>query len=217
MADPPSIRRLLVQPPTIPAHGPAGPLAGQTELAAAAAQSDELGEDTSSLVHGVQLVAQLLEGIASEVAALAAADGRPEYNDPRIADLQLRAAPASSDALDQREEAARLLELAAAHPLTPRLRVTAAINDAARLEGVAGDATGALAIEVADAWLWRHGKLDRAGELADRLLAGELPAAWRAHVHELALLAHTAAGHWPRVIELSIGALTAASPPDAGA
>src|SRR5690349_15823005 len=103
MADPPSIRRLLVQPPTMPAHGAVGPLAGQTDLAAVAAQSDELGEDTSSLVHGVQLVAQLLEGVASEVAALAAADA----GDHRIADLQLRAALASWDALDQREEAAR--------------------------------------------------------------------------------------------------------------
>src|SRR5438874_13567633 len=101
MADPPSIRRLQVRPPPIPARGPAGPLAGQTDVVAIAAQPDDSGEDTSSLVHGVQLVAHLLELVASEAAALLASG----TGDDRLADLNLRTALARWDALDQRDEA----------------------------------------------------------------------------------------------------------------
>ncbi|HEY0987124.1 MAG TPA: hypothetical protein VGD80_08735, partial [Kofleriaceae bacterium] len=242
----------------MPARGPVGPLAGQTEVVPTTAQSDEVGDDTSSLLHGVQLVAHLLELIASEAATLLATEDAAG----RLAELNLRSALASWDALDQREEGLRLLALADAHPLAPRLRAMALLNDATRLaamsgageparEGIhslpidersesgarppAGSAGGdgvhplmidersesgrgpdgsPLMIELAEAWLWRHGKLDRAGEIADRLLTGELPPAWRAHVVEIALLAHGAAGRWPRVIELCTAALTPGSPPD---
>jgi tetratricopeptide (TPR) repeat protein len=235
MADPPSIRRLHVRPPPIPAGGPVGPLAGQTDVVPTAARPDEPGDDTGGAVHGVQLVAHLLELIASEATVLLATENAGD----RLAALNLRSALASWDALDQREEGLRLLELADPHPLAPRLRAMALLDDAARLEdfkdgaatplsidersesggrGPAGSAGGEgaipLSIELAEAWLWRHGKLDRAAEIADRLLAGELPPAWRAHVVELALLAHAAAGRWPRVIELATGTLGAGSPPD---
>src|SRR5262245_29842954 len=107
MADPPSIRRLHIRPPPIPGRGPVGPLAGQTELVPIAAQPDELAEDTSNQVQGVQLVVHLLELVASEAAALVASASA----DDRLADLNLRIALASWDALDQREEALRLLGL----------------------------------------------------------------------------------------------------------
>src|SRR6185503_17626710 len=148
MADPPSIRRLHVRPPPIPARGPVGPLAGQT-VVPTAAQSDEVGDDTSSLLHGVQLVAHLLELIASEAAALLATEDATG----RLAELNLRSALASWDALDQREEGLRLLALADAHPLAPRLRAMALLNDATRLAAMSGageparEATGALAID----------------------------------------------------------------------
>src|SRR6185436_9307063 len=196
MADPPSIRRLHVRPPPIPGHGAVGPLAGQTEVVPTTAPSDDIGDDTSSLLHSVQLVAHLLELIASETTVLLATEGAVG----RLAELNVRSALASWDALDQREEALRLLGLAEAHPLAPRLRAMALLNQASKLEDVGSEAGGALALELAEAWLWRHGKPERAGEIADRLLAGELPAAWRAHVVELALIAHGAAGRWPRVI-----------------
>jgi tetratricopeptide (TPR) repeat protein len=157
------------------------------------------------------LIAHLLEIAASEAAALLGGGDDP---DERLADLNVRTALASWDALHQPDQALRLLELAEAHPLAPRLRMMAVLHDAARLERIARDATGALGIEAAEAWMWRHGQPGRAGEIADRLLAGELPPAWRAHVIELATLAHAVAANWPRVIELRRSALTGDSPPD---
>src|SRR5439155_22096525 len=72
----------------------------------------------------------------------------------------------------------------------------------------------ALAIEIAEACLSRHGRAEPAAELADRLLAGELPATWRPHVVELGARAHAAAGRWTRVVEIRRAALTDSSPPD---
>jgi tetratricopeptide (TPR) repeat protein len=157
-----------------------------------------------------QLIAHMLELAASESTALFGGDDP----DGRLAELNVRTALASWDALRQPEEALRLLELADAHPLAPRLRLMAAQDDVAVLAQIAHGATGARCIEVAEAWLWRHGQPDRAGEIADRLLAGELPPAWRTHVVELALLAHAAAANWPRVIELGTSVLTSDAPPD---
>ena len=188
------------------------PFSGQTDVVPLASP-EEISEVTSSVFQvpdAAQLVAHLLELVASEATALLGADDPDE----RLADLNVRTALASWDALHQPDEALRLLELAEAHPLAPRLRLMAAQADAALLERISAGATGALGIEVAEVWLWRHGKPDRAGELADRLLAGELPPAWRAHVVELATLAHAAAGRWSRVVELRTAALADGAPPD---
>jgi len=173
----------------------------------------ELAEDTSSVLlvpDAAQLIAHMIELVASEATALLGGDDPGE----RLADLNVRTALASWDALQQPDEALRLLELAEPHPLAPRLRLMAAQHDAALLERIARGATGALGIEVAEAWLWRHGRPDRAGDLTDRLLAGELPPAWRAHVIELATLVHAAAGNWSRVIELRTSGLGEGAPPD---
>jgi tetratricopeptide (TPR) repeat protein len=204
-------RRPQTKPPPIPAR--AASTQAQTDVVPIIGALDE---DTSSLSQppdAAQLVAQLLELAASEAAAQLA-DGPGEPGGEALADLHIRTALARWDVRHQRDEALQLLELAEAHPLAARLRVTAAFEDRALLERVAATATGALGIEVAEAWLWRHGRADLAGEITDRLLAGELPAAWRAHVVELACLVHAAAGNWARVVELRTGALTAESPPD---
>ncbi len=213
MADPPPIQRQPVQPPPIPAGAPAAVLAGNTDVVPLVSPTHELAEDTSSVLQvpdAAQLIAHMIELVASEATALLGGDDSGE----RLADLNVRTALASWDALEQPDEALRLLELAEPHPLAPRLRLMAAQHDAALLERIARGATGALGIEVAEAWLWRHGQPGRAGDLADRLLASELPPAWRAHVIELATLVHAAAGNWPRVIELRTGGLTHGSPPD---
>jgi tetratricopeptide (TPR) repeat protein len=184
---------------------------GETDVVPLVSPS-ELAEETSSVFQApdaAQLVGHMLELVASEAAALLGGD-----RDDRLADLNVRTALASWDALHQPDEALRLLELAEAHPLAARLRVMAALGDAALLDRVSRGAVGALAIEVAEAWLVRHGKPDRAAELADRALAGELPPAWRAHVIELAAVAHAARASWQRVVELRTGALTDRSPPD---
>src|SRR5262249_19782869 len=148
------------------ASAPAAPLSPNTDVV-------ELIEDTSSLhvPDAAHLISHLLETTASEAAALLGGDD----SDERLADLNVRTALASWDAMHQPEEALRLLELAEAHPLAPRLRMMAVLDDAARLAPIARDATGALGIEAAEAWMWRHGQPDRAGELADRLLAPGRP------------------------------------------
>jgi len=190
-------------------------LSGETDVVPLVSPT-ELAEETSSVFYtpdATQIVGHMLELVASEAAALLAGDARDDRDD-RLADLNVRTALASWDALHQVDEAVRLLELAEPHPLAPRLRVMAALGDAALLERVTRGAVGALAIEVAEAWLWRHGKPERAAELADRVLAGELPPAWRAHVIELATLAHAARAGWRRVVELRTEALAEQSPPD---
>ncbi|HEU4730581.1 MAG TPA: hypothetical protein VFT22_21940, partial [Kofleriaceae bacterium] len=187
------------------------PLSGQTDVVPLVSPA-ELADETASVQvpDAARLVAHLLELLASEASALAAVDPRDE----RLADLNVRTALASWDVLRQPEEALRLLELAAAHPLAARLRVMAAVEDVQLLEQVSRGAVGALAIEIAEAWLVRHGDAERAAELADRALVGELPPAWRAHVVELAGLAHAARASWPRVIELRVAALSETAPPD---
>lgn len=199
------MRRPPTKPPPLPARAQAATDVVPTVIHA--------GDETGSVTQppdGAQIVAHVLELAAREVDALLAG----EHDAERLADLRVRTALVSWDARRQRDEALRQLELAGGHPLAPRLRATAALDNRALLEQIAGDATGALGIELAEAWLWRYGLPDRAGEIADRLLAGELPPAWRAHMLELASLVHTAAGSWPRVIALRTGALTPGSPPD---
>jgi len=212
MAEPPPTRRPVNHPPPIPARPPILPASHVGDAVPVTGHTDEL-EDTSSLLQAPdasQLVANILDLVASEAAALLGDHARGE----RLADLNVRTALASWDALRQPDEALRMLELADGHPLAPRLRVMAALDDAALLDRLTNSATDALAIEVTEAWLWRHGKPERARAIADRLLAGELPPAWRAHVAELATLVHGAAGNWPRVVELRTAALTASAPPD---
>ncbi len=199
MADPPPIRRPGTRPPPIPvAKTPVAPVAARTDVL----RAEPGGDDTSATHVGdpAKLVERTLELVASEAEALLLA------SDDRLADLNVRTALASWDALHQPDEALRLLELAEGHPLVPRLRLSAAIasGELPALLAMTSVATGdhALQLELAEALLWRHGKIDLAASAADRLLAQELPAAWRGHVIELAALAHTARGNWSRVLEL---------------
>ncbi len=225
MADAPTVHRPHDALPSLPAR-PVSPIPAKTDVQPVASYSDE---DTSSLhaPDAAALVDQVLQLVASEAAALLAAG----HDHDRLADLNVRTALASWDALrrpperspesspESPDEALRLLELADGHPLALRLRAMAALDDPALLARLApdsgdGTAAAALAIELAEAWLVRCADPGRAGALADRLLAGELPAAWRAHVTELACLAHAAAGHWDRVIALRTAALGDGAPPD---
>ena len=207
MADAPVHRPHNVPPLPVPAVPPRAP---KTDVIPVVSHADE---DTSSLhaPDAGQVVEQVLQVVASEAAALLAGD-----HAEKLADLNVRTALASWDALRQPDEALRLLELADDHPLALRLRVMAALDDAALLDRLEPEVRGApaLGIELAEAWLWRHRSPGRAGDLADHLLAGDVPAALRAHLTELARLAHAAAGRWPRVIELATAALDDAAAPD---
>jgi len=211
MADAPLDRPLPVPPP-IP-RTLVSQLSATTDVVPLASPAADVGDDTSSVSAAIepgQLVDLVLDRVASEAAALLETDD----HDVRLTDLNVRTALAAWDVRGHHDEALRLLELAERHPLAPRLRVMAALGDPAQLDRLANPPPGPLAIEVAEAWLWRHHQPARAAELADRLLAGELAPAWRAHVVELATLAHAAAANWPRVVALRTAALTDQSPPD---
>src|SRR5687768_14286975 len=129
MADPPPIRRPPSGPPPIP-RLPIAPAASKTDVVPS--QGEELHEDTQSLKapDPEALIERMLELVASEAEALLEGDAA------RLADLNVRSALASWDALHQTDDALRLLELAEGHPLVPRLRLQAAlaVGDTAALE-----------------------------------------------------------------------------------
>ena len=217
MADPPPIRRPGTKPPPIPGfRAPVAPGSAKTDVVPTQRDPDEVSEITRNFEapDAGALVERMLELVASEAEALLAGD-----DDGRLADLNVRTALASWDALHQADEAMRFLELADRHPLAPRMRLAAAlvagdVDALTAAEQRIGDDTGALAIELAEAWLWRHGRADRAAAIADRLLATQLPQPWRTHLVELASLAHMVLGQWPRVVELRRGELGDASSPE---
>ncbi len=223
MADPPNLRRPLTGPlpiPNIP-HPPIAPVSAPTEAATEHATEHAVAKAAPDDTRNFEapgaglLVERMLELIASEGAALLASDAA----DGKLADLNVRTALASWDALHQTDEAMRFLELADRHPLAARLQLSAALA-AGTVEALLGadarigDDAGPLAIELAEAWLWRHGNTQRAAEITERLLAASLTPVLRAHVVELAVLAHAASGRWARVVELRRGALHEASAPE---
>src|SRR5262245_43476450 len=120
MADPP-IRRPGTRPPPIPpaARAPVAPPSAKTDVLMA-----ENTDDTSTMhvADPAKLVERVIDLVATEAEALLGAS-----DDARLADLNVRSALASWDALHQPDEALRLLELAEGHPLVPRLRLAAAI------------------------------------------------------------------------------------------
>jgi tetratricopeptide (TPR) repeat protein len=200
---------------------------GTTDDHTGEASIDAFEENTRSLVvpDAGQLVERVLELVASEAAALLSADD----SDGRLADLNVRIALASADGLHQPDESMRHLELAERHPLAPRLRVIATLADPAALAATqarlgypAADVprtsftqpAAAIAIEVAEAWLFRHDRPQVAAAITDRVLAGEVPSSWRAHAIELGVLAHGRANNWKRVAELRKSAIDASSPPE---
>jgi len=178
---------------------------------------EELPDDTSSIAapDAHRLVGTMLELVASEAEALL---GGGLGADAKLAELNVRTALASWDALHQPDEALRFLELAEVHPLVPRLRFAASLaqNDPEALAAIEQRLWNfpVLAVELAEAWLWRYGRVDRARAILDRLLAGDLPRTWRTHVRELALLAHAATGTWRRVVELRHEGLAEDSRPE---
>ncbi|HTR49155.1 MAG TPA: tetratricopeptide repeat protein [Kofleriaceae bacterium] len=227
MADPPSTRRVPTKPPPIPpARAPVAPPASKTDVISS--QSDDTGDDTGEadlppddtrnleVPDALKLVEHMLELIASEAEALLVGDDA----DGRLADLNTRIALATWDGLNQPEQALRHLELAERHPLAPRLRLSAALGyrDSAPLAATQTRLGAAippmLAIELAEAWLFRHARAEVSAQLADLALAGELSAELRAHAIELAVFAHAAAGNWARVLELRRAAHDPGGAPD---
>ncbi|HWO22042.1 MAG TPA: hypothetical protein VNO30_24940, partial [Kofleriaceae bacterium] len=177
--------------------------------------SEFLPEDTSSLAafDPGALVERVLALLATESEALLASEG----TDDKLAEINIRSALASWDVLERPQDALRLLDLAEGHPLAPRLRLAVALaaDDEASLAAVElalGDSP-ALLLELAEAWLWRHGQTERAGAALERLLAGAAPEPLRVAARELASLVH-AGGGWRRMLELRRDALDGDTDPE---
>ncbi len=217
MADPPPIRRPGTKPPPLP-RVPVAPAAGRTDVVPIASVVDDadLAEDTRNLevADAEVLVERMLEMVASEGEALLAGDDA----DGRLADLNVRTALASWDALHQSDEAMRFLELADRHPLAQRLRFAAALvgSEEASLDAVMSKIAGNphLLIEAAEAWLWRHSNPARAVEAIELALAASPGPSLAKHATELASLTHAVAGNWSRVVELRRRSLTVDSEPE---
>ncbi|MEP6863170.1 MAG: tetratricopeptide repeat protein [Deltaproteobacteria bacterium] len=221
MADPPKFRRPPTRPPPIPRI--MAPAPARTDVVPiqrairddAGDEPQQYGDENTKNVEAPdagQLVERMLDLVASEAEALL------EGDEDRLADLNVRTALAAWDGLHQPEEAMRYLELAESHPLALRLRLSAALGtgDEAALAAAVpkiGAPTAMLALELAEAWLWRFRRADLAAPLADRALLGADPR-WRTEAVELAALAHAANGNWKRVTEIRRSAVSKNSPPE---
>jgi tetratricopeptide (TPR) repeat protein len=163
-----------------------------------------------------QLVQHMLALVASEAEALLVGDD----SDGKLADLNVRTALASWDGLHEPEEAMRYLELAEKHPLAPRLHLSAALGQQApeplaivqaRVDALpAGAAKTALAVELAEAWLFRHNSPIQAAPLCDVML-NDPPPHWRGHIVQLASLVYASIGQWDRVVTVRRQALDSTS------
>jgi len=219
MAGPP-IRRPPTKPPPLPARAPIAPSPAKTDVVPAQQDpGDEVSEITKNLEapDAGQLVQNMLVMVASEAEALLVGDD----GDGKLADLNVRTALASWDGLREPEEAMRYLELAESHPLAARLHLSAALGQRApeplaivqlRVDGMpAGPIKSALAIELAEAWLFRFARAEQAAALCDVVLADTLEPSWRPHVAHLASLVFAAIGQWDRVVTVRRNAITSAS------
>ncbi|HEY0253593.1 MAG TPA: hypothetical protein VGC41_18800, partial [Kofleriaceae bacterium] len=219
MADPPKIRRAPTSPPPIPSIF--APRPAKTDVVPI--QGDDTGDEPQSfddntknldLPDASQLVAHMLDLVATEAEALL------EGDEDRLANLNVRTAIAAWDGLHQPDEAMRYLELAEAHPLAPRLHLQAALTEGSEpaltsAVGKLGTVTPVLAIEIAEAYLWRWKRADLAAPFVDRALAAAAKdSRWRTHVIELAMLVHSALGHHERVIAIQRAALSPLSSPE---
>jgi tetratricopeptide (TPR) repeat protein len=222
MAGPP-IRRPPTKPPTLPARSIA-PAPAKTDVLTVQQDPDDRSDEVSEITRNLeapdagQLVQNMLAMVASEAEALLVGDD----SDGRLADLNVRTALASWDGLHEPDEAMRYLELAESHPLAPRLHFSAALRHGApeplatiqqRVDGMpASDTKTALSVELAEAWLFRHGRADQAAAVLAQLPGDALHPTWKPHVAQLASLVYAAIGQWDRVVQARKSALGAASP-----
>lgn len=218
MAGPP-IRRPSTKPPPLPARARIAAVTRTDRVAAQTDPVDEISEITKNFEapDAGQLVQHMLALVASEAEALLLGDD----TDGKLADLNVRVALASWDGLREPEEAMRYLELAENHPLAPRLHLSAALGQRApeplamvqaRVDGLpAGPMKTSLAVELAEAWLFRYRSPVQAAALCDVLLGDASSPQWRAHIVELASLVYAATGQWDRVVAVRRNALDASS------
>lgn len=217
MADPPKIRGAsgLSSPPPIPRGG-----SGATHRAIAprveppsylVRTAGEAAKDAGP--PGAELIREVLALVTSEAEAL-----RPSGDADRIANLHIRGALVAWASNQKADQVTYHLEHVETHPLAARLRLTMALADSGAealqtTQAKIGNAlTGAIAIDLTEAWLLRHNRPALAASVVDTISTKDLPTPLRTHVLDLAALAHAAAGNWTSAIAVLRRALTEASP-----
>jgi golgin subfamily B member 1 len=200
-------------PPPIP-RAPIAPSAAKTDVVPAQTHADVHAEEHSEITRNLEapdageLVERMLDLVGTEAEALlSASEGRG-----KLADLNVRIALASWDGLHETAEALRYLELAEDHPLAPRLQLSATLGQSApeplaaaqaRISALPpGPLTAGLAIDIAEAWLFRFRRPELAAELAERTLGGSVTDAQREHLTALAALGYAASGAWDAVVRV---------------
>lgn len=177
----------------------------------------KLSADTAPQLAGAALarpdpLRELLDLVTSEAEAL-----RASRDTARLENLYMRAALAAWTNALEPETVMHHLELAAGHPMASRLRFSVALADPhpdalAAAQASIGDAvTAALAVDVAEVWLFRHHRPEAAAAVVDKIATKDLPTPLRTHVLDLAALAHAAAGNWVAAIKALQRAVTDSS------
>lgn len=113
--------------------------------------------------------------------------------------LRLSAAIADGDVASLAAVAGAILPPEIKRPATVMTSADEIATDV-QLDAATKANRNALSLELAEAWLWRHGRAVEAAALLDRLL--DQVTTYRGYVVELAAIAHATAGNWKRVIEL---------------
>ena len=135
-----------------------------------------------------------------------------------VIDLHMRAALATWASDRPVDDTLRYLARAESHPMASRLRLSIGLAEAtpealeAAQHAIGKRLTGALAIEVAEAWLFRHNRPAVAASIVDTIATKDLPTLVRTHVLDLIALTHAAAGNWANAIKVLRRALTESSP-----
>ncbi len=228
-AGPPPARPLGARqppPPTSPpptGTGPGtAPGTGIEDLPGGAASDDGDTTRPFSLPNSSILVDEIVELVAAEAEALLSGG---EDADERLADLNVRLSLIAWDVLEDEEDAARYLELAERHPLTPRLALSHAIagldtpgTDATELERAQALADGVtdprerlvLLRDAAEAWLYRKGDAHRAATAAAHGVDLGGDAELLAELRYLSATARAVGGEWEGVVAGAVEAARSA-------
>ena len=220
MGEPPGSEGRVVKPPPVPrktAQRPPPPPGGPKTLPREA--QPQSGEESTQRVAAPQdfgFVDEIMEILSAEGEALLTGARRGDP-DALLADMNLRLAMLAWDLTDDRDGAARFLELAEHHPLAPRLILAQALASGSseqleaaqaviqRLSDGAQSADRALLMrDLAEAWLYRFSSAEQAAECAREALgiaAQSGPPDLAIDLHHTLCLALAMAQEWPALVD----------------
>jgi lipopolysaccharide biosynthesis regulator YciM len=191
--------------------------------------SVQSGEESTQRVAAPQdfgFVDEIVELLSNEVEALVTGARRGDP-DALLADINFRLALLAWDLTDDRDGAARYLELAERHPLAPRLLLAqalasgstdlldqahAAIERMGEAQATAGE-RALLMRDLAEAWLYRFQDPERAADCVRAADAFEPEAALAVDLHHLRCLALSMAEDWTGLVDALLDGPDGAEPP----